>query len=196
MASHVEPLESRLFRQSWDDGLLDVFAGVGVVGIGLFWTFDLVALGAVVPALLVPFWNPLRRALVLPRAGLVEFSDARSGHNRRLLIGSGWLGLFMFALFVTSYFLVTPDAGPLLPLVIAGVPAVLLGLLAALAGLGLGLPRFLGYAGLLCVCGVGVVLADARPEVAMIAGGVLVLLNGTWLLGRFLRLEVEDGEAN
>ena len=196
MASHAEPLESRLFRHYWDDGLLDLFAGVAVVGIGIFWAFDLVALGAIVPAVLVPFWYPLRRALVEPRAGLVEFSDTRTGRNLRLGIGSALLGLAMLAVFTMLYFRVAPDPGTLLPLVIAGVPAFLLGLLAAMAGLGLGLPRFLVYAGLLCVCGIGVVLADARPEVAMIAGGIMMVLSGAWLLGRFLRLDVEDGEAS
>ena len=55
----------------------------------------------------------------------------------------------MLALFSLLYIRSAPNEGALLPLIIPGVPALLLGLLAAIAGVGLGLRRFLGYAGLL-----------------------------------------------
>jgi hypothetical protein len=196
MASRADRLEPALFRHHWDDGLLDLFAGVGVVGIGICWAFDLVALGAIVPAVLVPFWAPLRRRLVEPRAGLVEFSDARTEQNRRLGTSSAWLGVAMLALFTLVYLRTSRGESDVLAIIVPGVPALLLGLLAAVAGLGLGLPRFLAYAGLLGLCGVGVAVVDARPEVAMIAGGLLMLLGGARLMNRFLRLEVDDGEPS
>ncbi len=196
MVHHNDALESRLYRSYWDDGLLDIFAGAGIVGIGLCWMADLIAMGPVVPVVLAPFWGPLRRSLVEPRAGLVEFSDARSDRNRRLGRWSVWLGLAMLALFTALYFRAGPDPGTFLPLVIAGVPAFLLALLAAMAGLGLGLPRFLGYGAVLCVCGAGVAVAGAEPEVAMVTGGVLIALAGALLLSRFLRMDVESGEES
>jgi len=196
MTSHVDQLEQRLFRHYWDDGLLDLFAGLAVVGIGICWTFDLVALGAIVPVLLLPFWTPLRRALVEPRAGLVEFSDERDRKTRRLLRHSVWLGVIALAAFVVLYTRIRSNPGALLPLVAPAIPALLIGLASALAGLALGLPRFLWYAALLAACGLGVAITDSRPEGAMIAGGVLVCAGGAWLLARFLRLDVETGEAN
>jgi len=193
MASRAGSLESRLFHQYWDDGLLDLLGGLGVIGISIFWAFDLVAVGAVVPAILASLWVPLRRALVEPRAGLVEFSDARSGRTRRMTMTSLWLGVAMLAVFVAIYlFLPRPEG--LVRLLVPGLPAFLLGLLAVVAGLGLGLPRFLVYAGLLGVCGVGVALADTRPEIGMLVGGVVMTGTGTYLLSRLLRLEVESGE--
>jgi len=196
MAGHAESLESRLFHQYWDDGLLDLLAGIGVVGIGTCWALDLVAIGAVVPGVLVLFWGPLRRSLVEPRAGLVEFSDARVGRTRRLGFVGMWLGLAMLAVFTALYLFAAAEPGALLRLLIPGVPVFLLGLLAALVGLGLGLPRFLSYAGLLGGCGVAVILAGTNPAVGMIAGGLPIAINGARLLGRLLRLEVENGEAS
>ncbi len=195
MTGHVDQLERRLFRQYWDDGLLDVFSGVGVIGIGICWAVDLVALGAIVPAMLMPFWKPLRRALVEPRAGLVEFSDERAARSRRLLRDSVWLGVFLLGAFVVLYVRTRSGPGDLLPLIAPAIPALLLGLLAAVAGLALGLPRFLLYAVLLGACGLGVAVTDSRPEIAMIAGGILLCSGGAWLLTRFLRLDVETGDA-
>ena len=196
MPDHARSLESRLFRQYWDDGLIDLLGGVGVAGIGLCWVLDVVAIGAVVPAVLAPLWKPLHRWLVEPRAGLVEFSDLRTGQIRRLGAAGLWLGLTLLAVFAAVSLFAPSERGATLQLLTPGLPAFLLGLLAALVGLGLGLPRFLAYAGLLAVCGVAVALTDAEPGVAMIAGGLLMAVNGARLLGRLLRLEVEDGEVH
>ena len=75
MTHRTATLESRLFRRYWDDGLLDVFAGVG--------TLSLARSGrptssrrARHTAILAVFWAPLRRRLVESRVGHVEFSDA------------------------------------------------------------------------------------------------------------------------
>lgn len=191
MTATTDRLESRLYRHFWDDGLLDLFAGVGVVGIGVCWALDLVAIGAVVPAVLVPFWIPLRRALIEPRSGFVEFSDTRVDHNRRLLAGSVALGAASLAVFAALYLIVPSDPAGWLVRVIPGVPALLLALLAAFTGLALGLPRFLAHAAVLAVAGAAVVAADAAPEEAMIAGGALVAIVGAWLLRRFLQMPVE-----
>jgi hypothetical protein len=195
MTSHAQPLEKRLFQHYWDDGLLDLFVGLATLAVGLCWAFDLVAIGAVIPALLTPFWTLLRRKLVEPRAGLVEFSDSRVSENRKMLIYSIILGLGMFGTFLILHARV-PDLGALPGLVIPAVPALLLALLALIAGLWLGLPRFVGYAAAFCAAGIIVALADARPEIAFFAGAVVVLANGARLLTRFLRIGIEaDGDA-
>jgi hypothetical protein len=195
MTSRTNALESHLFSSYWDDGLLDVFAGLGVVGISLFWTFDLVALGAIVPAILAVFWGPLRSRFVEPRAGFVEFSDARSQRTDRLLRGAVLLGIANLAVFVGLYIMVRSEPGALLPLVGPGLPAFLVAVAAVLAGWGLGLSRFLVYASVLCIGGFGVAAAGERPEVAMAVGGLAALVNGGWRFSRFLRLPAEPDEA-
>jgi len=189
-------LESRLFGRYWDDGLLDLFAGIATLGIGVLWAVDLVAIGAAVPAMLAGLWVPLRRALVEPRAGHVEFSDARTGRNRRLLVGNAVLGLLTLALFAGLTVAVRSGPLALLSVIGPGIPAFLLALLAALTGWGLGLPRFLGYAAALCLAGAGAALADAEPELAILAGGLVIALSGGWRLGRFLRIPVDHAEGS
>lgn len=192
MTGQVNQLERRLFRQYWDDGLLDVFSGVGVLGLGICWAVGLVAVGAVVPALLVPLWVPFRRRFVEPRAGMVEFADQRVDQNRRGLAGSALIGLVALAAVAALAFWAAPNpAGPLRAMAPA-LPALLLGLMAVVAGLILGLPRFVVYAGLFAVAGLGVAVTDSRPEVAILAVGLLVLASGAWRMSRFLRLNVES----
>ncbi len=195
MPDRANPLESHLFRHYWDDGLLDLFVGAGIVATGCLWLLDLVAVGPIIPVVLVPSWALARKRLIEPRAGLVEFSDSRSARNRNVLAGSVVLGLFTFALFIASFFWLMPVENDLLPVVIPGVPAFLIGLILALTGFWLGLPRFMIYAGLLMVGGIGVAIADARPEAAMISGGALVILGGVHLLIRFLQMDVENGDV-
>ena len=186
MTHHAETLESSLFRQFWDDGLLDLFAGAAVLGISVFWALDLVALGPIVPVLLIPFWHPLRRKLVEPRAGFVEFSEKRIGRNRGMLRYSALLGIALLALFLTLYW-VGGDRANVIRIFAPGIPALLLGVLAALTALGLGLPRFLAYAAFFVLAGLVVALMNADPEWAMAGGGLVILLHGILLWLRFVR---------
>jgi len=179
--------ESRLFRAYWDDGLLDVLFGIGAVAVGLLWLANLVVFGAIVPALLALAWNPLRGAVVEPRMGFVEFSQARTESNRRKLRASVWLGLGALALFVAL--VVAARAGSdLIPGDLsAALPATLVGIMAGLIGVGLALARFLGYGLAFVAAGVVVALAGGEPGLAILLGGVVTLLSGAWLITRFLR---------
>src|SRR5210317_1625377 len=82
MLREMGRIENRVYRAYWNDGLLDVFAAVGVLLIGFAWTFDFVVGGAITPALLVPLWGPFRQRFIEARLGLVEFSDERERTNR------------------------------------------------------------------------------------------------------------------
>ena len=100
----------------------------------------------------------------------------------------------MLALFVSVYFFVRAQSVALPDALLPGLPAFLLGLLAVVAGWGLGLPRFLAYAAVLSVAGIGVGLARAEPAIAMLSGGIVIVLSGLWRLRRFLMLPVERSE--
>jgi hypothetical protein len=179
--------ESRLFRAYWDDGLLDVLFGVGAVAVGLLWMVELVVFGAIVPAFLALAWNPLRRAIVEPRVGWVEFNAARTESNRRKLLAAVSIGLGSLALVVVLV-IAARSGNDLVPGVLAAaLPAVLVGVMAGLIGVGLSLARFLGYALAFAAAGVLVALAGGEPGLAILLGGVVTLLSGAWLLTRFLR---------
>jgi len=181
----MQPIEARVFRAWWDDGQLDLFFGVGALGIAAFWAVDLVALGAVVPGLLAILWTPIRRALVEPRAGWVEFSASRVADSRRKLLavlvaGMGLLVAFAVALYLVSAGVVEP-AGDLS----AAIPGALIGLMALVVAVGLRIGRFLWYAVVFVVVAMVLALAGYAPEVAMAAAGVIVTASGVSLLARF-----------
>lgn len=186
MTNHAETLEASLFRQFWDDGLLDLLAGSAVLGLSVFWAFDLVALGPIVPLLLILLWHPLRRKLVEPRAGFVEFAEMRTGRNRGMLRYSVLLGVAVLALFLTMYW-TGGDRASAIRIFSPGIPALLLGVLAVFAAIGLSLPRFLGYAACFALAGLVVALMGAEPEWAMAGGGLIILVHGVVLWLRFVR---------
>lgn len=206
MTSHVNSIESRLFSTYWDDGLLDLFFGLCAIAIGVLWSLDLVAAGPIVPVALIPFWSPLRRRLIEPRAGIVEFGDRRTRGNRRVLLDALWLGLALFGLLVFLYWSGDSGGEALISIVtlavpvwvvIPAVPAWLVGLLAALIGTWLKLTRFWIYAVSYVVCGLAIIGTRHEPQVAVIGGGILTAIGGAVLLTRFLgvEVEVEDGSS-
>jgi len=126
---------------------------------------------------------------------MVEFASARTKSNRRKLHIVFWIGFGMLVLFTELYWYTSAADLDLLRTFIAGVPAILIGVMACGVAAGLKIARFLIYAIVFAVCGVAVALADGEPEIAMIAGGALVMLSGTWFLTRFLRVERNAKES-
>jgi len=181
-------VERRVVRTYWDDGLIDILSGLGVLFIGISWQFDLVPLGAIAPAIIIPFWKPLRARITEPRLGYVEFSDVQVGRQRSFLVWSIVLGCLTFTLGVSVYFLVTTTdlVVPKQNWIVA-LPACLIACMAVLASFLIVVRRFIGYAAVLCISGVLVVLFDKRPGLALIAGGIVVTIIGLLRLLSFLR---------
>ncbi len=179
-------LEDRLLRRSWNDGLLDLFSGIGLTLMGVAWQFDLVALGPIGPALLLTLWKPVRQRLVEPRAGYAEPGARTQERMTRGLVtflgagvGSLLLGILLYTFrrgggeFSASY-------------LVAGLPAVLIAAGAAFVGLAFAVPRFFAYAVVLAVAAAATVVLELHPAPAMLAGGSFVTVSGALLLARFL----------
>lgn len=177
-------IEQRVYRGYWNDGLLDLFAAIGILAIGVFWMLDVPVGAAVVPALFVPLWAPCRQRFVEPRLGMVEFSDAREQVNSNMLKQAVLLGLGFFGLGVLLYLL--RDKFNIEPTVtfIAGLPAALLALLAIITAFLVASPRFFVYAALLVVSGVVGALNGWEPGLILAASGASILVIA---LARFVR---------
>lgn len=177
MLNDLNALEQKIFQTYWDDGLLDGFAAVGVLFIGMAWWRGFPVLGAIVPALMVPLWAPLRERLVEPRLGMVEFSDAREQANRRWLVGSLLGGVLVLILALAFYFMQNGIASLQVSNMIAALPAALLAVLAMLVAMMLSCARFLGYAlVLLAASFVGLTLNWEPGSILVLAGGVMLLM--------------------
>jgi hypothetical protein len=180
-------VERRIVHHFWNDGLIDILSGIAVLLIGIAWQCDLVALGAVAPAMLIPFWAPLRKRITEPRLGYVEFSDDQEARQHSFLTWTIGIGCLTFAVAVGAYFLrISPLGGLPAERWIAAMPACLIGGLAAAVSLLILVPRFLGYGLVFVLAGIAVVLLDMRPGAAMVAGGIVVTCIGLMRLARFL----------
>ena len=186
MLREMGGIENRVYRAYWNDGLLDVFAAVGVVLIGIAWTFDFVVGGAITPALLVPLWGPFRQRLIEPRLGMVEFSEKRERTHRSRLLLVILLGIGAFAIVVSLY--VLRDRLALDPAVsfMAGLPAFLLAIPAALTAILVSTGRFLVYAALLAVAGGVGAMSGLEPGPIIVAAGIPILLIAGTVLLRFV----------
>ena len=196
MPHHSSPLERRIYRHYWDDGLLDLFAGVGVALIGVSWMHGYAAAGAIVPAVLVPLWQPIRQRLVEPRLGLVEFSDSRERQNRKRLKLVAYLGIIALIAALELYF-----QRELLPAVpgtrlVAGLPAIMLAALAVIAAMLIASARFLVYALILLAIGPAGAWLGWSPGAIMAVGGAVILVIATAVFTIFLRANpVDSGVA-
>lgn len=200
--SAASPLENVLYARRFDDGLLDLFVGAGLVLIGAAWMAASPVYGALAPAVLVPAWTPLRERWIERRLASVTFSAERESETRKSMIG--WLIFGACVLITELVVLVFAGGGEASILArlddaIVALPSALVAT-GLLAGLMIGAWRFAGYAAAALGIGViGVVRGVKEPGVPILAAGLLVLCGAAALLVRFFRthpltdLAGEDG---
>ncbi len=177
--------EARLFASFWDDGTLDLLTGGAVVLIGLGYVFDAPLVEVVVLPLALTVWAIVRKRVVEPRTGYVEFTRERRARTGRGLLAALALGAGLLALTLVMALLVRDWPTDVRGFVDA-VPALLIAL-GAVVAVGLtGAWRFGLYAGFLAVAGLGTVLAGAGPGLPLVAGGLVAGGTGAVLLVRFL----------
>jgi predicted small integral membrane protein len=195
MLNNTHAIERRVFRTFWADGLLDLFGAVGVFGIGMAWTFDLVVVGALVPAVLVPLWQPLRQRLIEPRLGLVEFSEQRERRNNARLLTTALFGVGTLILVVALYFGRTRLGMDAPVSLIAGLPAILLAVLGIVTAFLTASPRFLAYAAILGGFGIGGAAYGLEPGPILVLASVPISVAALWVFLHFLRQNPVAGDA-
>jgi len=188
-------IEQRVYRSYWDDGLLDTFASIGVLAIGLSWMNDWHAAAAIIPAVLAPLWKPTRQRLIEPRLGVVEFTEDRERRNNRQLKLVLYFGIACLILGVETYFL--RDRLGINPTVslIAALPAFLLALMAAIVSVLVSTGRFVAYAACLVIAGLVGVINDWRPGPILALAGSIMLVFSIAVLAGFMRNNPREVEG-
>lgn len=177
--------EARLFEAYWQDGLLDLLAGVSVGIIGIGWLFGLVAVTAAVPAIAVVTWPVLRGRITAPRLGEVRFNAERVSGLRAGLGGALAVGVAAMVLFVV-FALEDGEPSRWAQWIAPAIPALLLSFLATLTAALLHLMRFLTYAEVLFAGGLAAAILGWEPGWSMVLAGAVVTAAGAMQLGRFL----------
>jgi len=179
-------LESELYTGRFDDGVLDLCIGIGLLAIGLVWLAGQVALTGAVPALMIPVWLGLRKRITEPRTGRVEFSRERRRTERTGLLATLGVGLGALALVLAAIVWIRGGAAHSGAWVAPLIPALLVGLGLVLVSALTGARRFAGYAvGLVALAALVGRLRGEPGAYLALAGGVLSLWAGV-LVARFM----------
>lgn len=198
--ARLEAIERSVFRYYWEDGLIDLLLGVGLLLIGVAWLLEYAALTGVVPAVLLPVWVLLRAKVTVPRAGSVVFSNKRMVQTRlRLNIAS----LIGFALLTVLgalfwYFRTNPSASDeWVTFLIPSLPSLLLALGLFVVWVAFSMPRFGIHAAVVAVVGV-IGLGGIDPGWQFVGAGVLISIIGAQQFAKFLRdfpdTDAQDGQ--
>lgn len=180
----VRSPETRLFQAFWDDGTLDLLGGGAVVLMGVGYMLELFLAEVIVLPLAMAMWLVLRKWVVEPRAGYVEFSRRRRERARHELATTVAVGVGALALVLALVVLVR-RGGAMGGAYVDALPALLVALLAAVTSALTRAWRFMGYAGVLTVAGMATVVAGTGPGLALVVGGLIIWGVGLVLLVRF-----------
>ena len=187
----LEDLESEAYQDSFADGLIDLFIGLGLASIGILWLwFEPVAgLAGVFAAVVAWALVPIRRRIVEPRVGYVRWTAPRLKWERKqlwLLFGLGSAALLTGVGLVLS--IVNGDGDTSGDRnVVAGLPAVLLAIGAFVLAATSGFKRLWGYGAVLLSAAIVTILIEAGPGGSLLAAGAAIGVVGVVLLSRFLR---------
>ena len=171
-----------------DDGLIDLFTGIGFIIVGYFWFVDNSAISAIMPFALINLWKMTRRKVSEPRLGSVTLPKEKKTH---VLTGRIILAIIAMTLVVGIILWWLGGAGEILgtgyyPLFASG-PSLLVAVIVFFSGIYLKAPRFFGYAAwLVGAAGIAIWL-EYGPAMAFMIGGVPFALIGAILFGRFLQ---------
>ena len=190
--TNLDDLESEAYQDSFSDGLVDLFIGLGLALIGALWLwFESVAgLAGVFAAIVAWALPPIRRRIVEPLVGYVMWTAPRLKWERnqlRLLFGLGTVALLIGVGVVLSIVrgdgVVSEDRN-----VVAGLPAVLLAIGAFVLAATSGFKRLWGYGAILLIAAGVTILIEAGPGGSLLTAGAGIGIVGVVFLGRFLRV--------
>ena len=103
---NLKEIERRAYMSYHQDGLMDIFAGLYVLGFGLGIFMQIIwdsSFGVIMPAILIttvlPIWIAAKRKITMPRIGFVNFGTRGANKLTVVFIGTMVAGLFAFFAF-------------------------------------------------------------------------------------------------
>ncbi len=187
--SDLDELEEHTYRTTQQDGLIDLLAGLGLLGFAVGVLLELPMLTILAPALLATMWKPLRDKIATRHVGYVRFSEPRRKRERRGLWTLHW-ALVGTALAGVAVWLVFDRGGDSMRETLIGLGlapfALMVALFLGVAGLALRAPWFMGYA-LLAVIAAALVPFGVPAEYGLAVVGAVITLAGFARLIRFMR---------
>lgn len=188
MMTTIKEAEKFAAKTLTQDGLIDIFSGLGLIVIGYFWLVDNTALAVIMPFALISLWKSSRRYISDPRVGRVtpaKETKATIKTGRTILL------IISLTLVVGVIAWLLGGAGDIqgtgyYPLFAAG-PSLLIATFTFFHARHYRCPRFYGYAAwLIAAAGIAIWMGEG-PAKAVMIGGIPFLLGGFWYLAKFLK---------
>lgn len=184
-------LEHTAYRESYSDGLIDLYLGlsIGWVGAAWIWLPDLAGLAGILPAVFVVPFLMGRQAFVERRAGYVRWAEPRRKTERRTLVGAVILGGVLFVIAIGVFVIVRKTSAnqAITEAIAPALMAWLLALMATALAVVMSARRMVAYAAVLVVSGIVAAAMDANPGWPMLVSGITVAACGAAMLASFLR---------
>jgi len=186
MMTTIEQAEKFAAKTMTEDGLIDLFTGVGLVATGLFWNGDNAAMAAVVPIVLINMWKLVRRRFSDPRVGYVSLPNDKKKTNSGRMV----FVLVTLTLVVGIVAWARGGAGPVMGTpyyaLFAIGPSALAAAVILMGAMYYKTPRFYLYAAWVFASGGLTILYTEGPDLAFILGGTPLAVVGLFYFGRFL----------
>ncbi len=195
--TNVEDLESEAYRDSYSDGLVDMFIGLGMALIGGTWLWFETQAGVVGGIAAVIAWAlvPIRRRIVEPRIGYVRWTPPRLKWERKQKKLVFWI--LTAAILLGVAFAQANVQGDEIPSgdrnVVAALPAFLLAIGAFVVAAKSHVRRLWGYGAVLLAAAAVTIALEAGPGGSLLGAGTTIGVSGVALFGRFLRLHPTAG---
>ncbi len=191
---NLREIEKKAYMSYHQDGLLDIFAGLYILGFGLgiymtiMWEFFF---GVIIPGILIaavlPIWIAAKRKITMPRIGFVNFGIRGATKITAIFIGMMVAGLGAFSVFTLATF--QGESRQWLDLIFQnGMVIVGFGSLAVciLFGYSMGLRRLYAYGLLAMIALVVGHFMGIFFAYILIALGIMVIAAGVALLLSFV----------
>jgi hypothetical protein len=189
---NLKELEMKAYTSYHEDGLLDLFLGLGIIGFVETVFFNMTSTASIIPALAIVFYMVAKKKITIPRIGHVKFSLNRNPHLlliQGLLVATLLLGL-LFGLLVWK-FSGSGEMPPWMKMMLEQYPHLIVGfvgvLLFCLTAYATGIKRLYFYAALTLVLFVGGWMLGIQAKRIALLFGVAMMIAGFALLIRFIR---------
>lgn len=192
----VQEIEKKIYRQYFEDGILDMAIGFGFMAAGLFVEFDLYSLiGAFLGLLLI--FPAFKKKFTARRIGLVNFNEARLDRTKLLFTFSLIAGIVLLVVTIFNGTGADTAVGIWVSQNMMWVLAISMMLVALVLGWVLSFYRLMGYGVVLCIAIGGSQYFGSFPW-NLFFTGLFMFLVGTMCLLRFMKRYPlhSEGEAD
>jgi hypothetical protein len=201
---NLREIEKKAYMSYHQDGLLDIFVGVYILGFALGIWVDITleyGFGSIMPAILIatviPIWIAAKRKITMPRIGFVKFGPGHTARLMGVLIGLAIMGLLFF---MAVAFTSTQGGQPLWLQTIFEYGMIVIGLaslgICSLFGYSMGLRRLYAYGLLaLTLLVIGHIIGIFFGYILLVLGATVMAAGVALLIGFVRKYPLQGDKA-